>query len=481
MSLPSVLPRPRPAAAAALAALAASAVFAFGGLRTVALVEQRHEALVTSRVAESGSSVYGILESELTATLHLARGLVGLVAYDPALDGLDDGTGPVTDALAEVHTQGEHLRNIGLAPGNELVHVYPLAGNEEAMGLRYEDRPAQWPAVERAMRTGETVLAGPVDLVQGGRGLVNRTPVVIDGEYWGIISLVVDVDSLVAAIDRATGDAAVDWAVRTVPVAGGQPTPVTGDQTLFDAEARRLEMPVPGGRWELAFSPSTAAMADAPPLTLLRVVVLATAAVVGVLVAVALGQRERFRELSLHDTLTGLPNRRLLLDRMQLAARNADRGDGAAVLVLDLDGFKALNDAFGHEVGDDALRDTASRLLATARGADTVARTGGDEFVVVLPDTSLPAARDVVAPRLLAAVTTTRSNGRVDCPISATIGLAHTDIHGRDIAELLRMADAALYDGKRQGRGRVVVAVPPPAHAGAPVGAPAGSSGPPAT
>jgi diguanylate cyclase (GGDEF)-like protein/PAS domain S-box-containing protein len=162
---------------------------------------------------------------------------------------------------------------------------------------------------------------------------------------------------------------------------------------------------------------------------------------------------------ALHDPLTDLPNRRLLLDRLEHALAMASRvGAMVAVLFIDLDGFKVVNDSHGHQVGDQLLMRCADRLRGCLRDADTVARLGGDEFVVLLEgvvDNEEPAA---TAKRVLHALRKPVKLDRTTIRISASIGIATgTSCTPRN---LLHAADSAMYEAKAIGAGQIVTAAP---------------------
>jgi diguanylate cyclase (GGDEF)-like protein len=166
---------------------------------------------------------------------------------------------------------------------------------------------------------------------------------------------------------------------------------------------------------------------------------------------------ERVRHLAYHDALTGLPNRALFLDRLEQALARARRdGEGAALLLLDLDGFKEVNDTFGHAAGDLLLRRLAERLRAAVRETDTAARLGGDEFAVVQVGCDQPAAvaAATLARRLLDVLSepVTLEGGREVCA-GVSIGVALALADGEDVDRLLHGADLALYRAKAEGRG----------------------------
>jgi diguanylate cyclase (GGDEF)-like protein/PAS domain S-box-containing protein len=157
-----------------------------------------------------------------------------------------------------------------------------------------------------------------------------------------------------------------------------------------------------------------------------------------------------------HDGLTSLPNRTLLHERVKHAALVAqDTGQPMAMLVMDLDRFKDVNDTLGHHAGDELLRQVARRLQSTLRAGDTVARLGGDEFAVLLPTSDMVNAR-MVAGKLLRGLALPFVIEERDLEIGASIGIALFPEHGTDAETLLRRADVALYAAKRGDTGLVV-------------------------
>ncbi|HWG70565.1 MAG TPA: EAL domain-containing protein [Steroidobacteraceae bacterium] len=163
---------------------------------------------------------------------------------------------------------------------------------------------------------------------------------------------------------------------------------------------------------------------------------------------------QQLRHLATHDALTGLPNRVLLDDRLQQAIAHADRDMRAfALLVCDLDRFKLINDSLGHRAGDELLQEVARRLGTVVRTADTVARFGGDEFVLI--GTSIGDARDAadLATRVMAALQVPVRIADIDIHTSPSIGIAMYPDDGTSIQTLLAHADAAMYSAKQNGRG----------------------------
>jgi diguanylate cyclase (GGDEF)-like protein/PAS domain S-box-containing protein len=154
-----------------------------------------------------------------------------------------------------------------------------------------------------------------------------------------------------------------------------------------------------------------------------------------------------------HDALTGLPNRVLMQDRLSVAVAAARRNnESVALLVVDLDRFKEVNDWMGHLAGDELLRLSAKRLQVSVREADTVGRLGGDEFMVVLPGVKGGADAAQVARKILATIGTPFFIEGSAVNVTASIGIALFPADGDDIEALVRSADAAMYRVKRSGR-----------------------------
>jgi diguanylate cyclase (GGDEF)-like protein/PAS domain S-box-containing protein len=165
--------------------------------------------------------------------------------------------------------------------------------------------------------------------------------------------------------------------------------------------------------------------------------------------------QEQYRTLAFHDALTGLPNRALFGDRLEQALRRASRDLRAvAVLFLDLDNFKLVNDSLGHHVGDDLLVQVASRINSCLRAEDTAARLGGDELAVMLVDVRDEAEAQGVADRLTEALREPFSIAGRDVVVTASIGVAVSGGDRRDRDALLQAADLAMYQAKANGRAR---------------------------
>jgi diguanylate cyclase (GGDEF)-like protein len=154
-----------------------------------------------------------------------------------------------------------------------------------------------------------------------------------------------------------------------------------------------------------------------------------------------------------HDPLTNLPNRTLLCDRIGQVLSHALRNQTqAAILFCDLDGFKGINDSMGHQAGDQVLKTLSARLLSCVRGNDTVARIGGDEFVLVLPEIESVEHVGIVAQKILDAISQPAHIEGRDLPLSGSIGIAIYPFDGNTSEQLMQHADVAMYKAKDSGK-----------------------------
>ncbi len=163
--------------------------------------------------------------------------------------------------------------------------------------------------------------------------------------------------------------------------------------------------------------------------------------------------QQRIQHLAYHDNLTGLPNRGLLQDRLARSIARAERaGRKVAVLFIDLDNFKNINDTLGHDVGDELLRQVSRRLSECVRLEDTIARQGGDEFIVLLDNLEDGRNASIVAQKVLAALRQPLTLGGTEQHVSGSVGIAVYPEDGRDAQTLMKNADTAMFHGKSLGK-----------------------------
>jgi diguanylate cyclase (GGDEF)-like protein/PAS domain S-box-containing protein len=391
----------------------------------------------------------------------------------------------VNEALAEF--LGRPIDLLLSSTVADVTHPDDLAESSDAMRRMSAGELTEWNAEKRYVRPGGEVRWGAL------RALMLSDA---DGEAGQCLALLRDITELRLAERRRS---AVHEALSIM--AGGSPLR-DALPALLEAVVRRLDWGH-GSLWLLdsdgelrreAAWPPTSAPAEPPALPAEPVAgdrgvafpVVSGSDVLGLLefacegterldddlagFAEALGAqfgeflvRKRADELllhqALHDSLTGLPNRMLFFDRLDQAIRRLQREHAPlAVLFLDFDGFKAVNDRFGHAGGDEVLRRAAQRVAAALRAEDTVARFGGDELVVLSEHVDGAAGGAGIAERILEQLRAPIALNGEEVELTASIGVCIAPVEGADRDELLRTADAAMYRAKSAGPGRYLIA-----------------------
>jgi diguanylate cyclase len=421
---------------------------------------RRAESEQVANLAARLSGLRSALEAQLRASFAEAEGIAQLISTDGSIS-IDHFHGMARDALDSV----PYMHHIALAPADVIRDVYPLQGNERIIGLDYRQLPDQFPLLAAARDRAQPVLAGPLPLYQGGRALVYRRPVFISGKrgvklYWGNISIVADIDRLLLAAGLRP-EAGFELAVRGGDGKGAEGGLIWGDPQLFDDPQVKLNVEVPGGVWQLVAAPRGGWSELNLFGSSLFLFALTCTGLFSLFVAQLnrkqrqLEQRNRelrqyqaqLERLAHYDTITGLPNRVLFQQQLGEAIL---RGHGLAVLVLDIDGFKQVNDSLGHPMGDLLLQQATARFLQELDTQDRVCRLGGDEFVFMLQGTQGQVNHQVRA--LLRSLQRPFDLNGNAALVTGSIGLAWCPQHGEDADSLVRHADTAMYAAKESGR-----------------------------
>ncbi|WP_210396229.1 sensor domain-containing diguanylate cyclase [Motiliproteus sediminis] len=540
------------------------------------------------------------LDSAKNLERNVERSLAGakvLGTYIEVTGGRSDNFEAIADSILH-NLQG--ITNLQLAPDGVIAKIYPLAGNEKAIGhdlLQDDKRRAE---ARKAIETHKLTLAGPFELVQGGVAIIGRQPVEIEQQFWGFASALIRMDQVMAMSEldqlAAAGYGYKLW--RNHPDSG-EPQVIAGDRSLTAEILTQATITLPNSTWYLDvayFKPPKFRAANALALALALLLsliighwvfhLLARPRLLEHQVAVKTDQLQhtnrqlrhertqlglfrsaveqsgnaiviansegvieytnpRFQEvtgfssdeargrypsiiksvftspqenselwqtlksgnvwrgerrnqrkngshywslmhiapirdeqgsithyisvsdditdakenqlliekLAYHDSLTGLANRRYFVDRLEQVVRYSERHQRcSAVLFIDLDRFKAVNDSFGHEVGDSLLVEVANRLLKMTRKSDLCARLGGDEFTVLLTEVDCAQGVYAATEKIIEALRQPLVIDGHDCDVSASIGVSLVGQQHQSAGQVIRQADMALYRAKNAGR-----------------------------
>ncbi|MBP2237450.1 diguanylate cyclase (GGDEF)-like protein [Sinorhizobium kostiense] len=212
------------------------------------------EARIRSHVANELGPIRSKLENNINGSIQLVRGLIGTIATEP-----DMQQQRFAELARSLFSERSQLRNLAAAPDLVVSMVYPLAGNEKAIGLDYRKNEKQRMTAVRVMQTGRLLLAGPVDLVQGGRGLIARFPVMTDAggvkRFWGLLSAVIDIDELYRDSGLDSPGLGIEISIAGRDGLGRHGSVFFGDPALFRKAPVQVDVALPGGSWRMAAIP----------------------------------------------------------------------------------------------------------------------------------------------------------------------------------------------------------------------------------
>ncbi len=410
-----------------------------------------------AQVVRQLNAVAAKLHGVITNNLSMISGLSAHVSINPDINQHE-----FERYVSAVFRQEPLLINMAAAPDMVVTMVHPLEANRGVLGLDYNKNADQNYAASYAVESKKMVVAGPVNLVQGGTAFIGRTATYDDkGAFWGLISAPIDEMRLYKAAGLLDPDLDINVAIRGKDGLGAAGDIFFGDAKLFDdLSLTRVSIDVGQGSWLLVGKTKIQDRSYLNAIWILRIssCVFFLLAVIFVYNRFQSAEKEKgYKEVLLHkasyDQLTGLPNRFLLGDRIKNAIAHASRTkSNIAVLFIDLDNFKPINDHFGHGAGDQVLREVAERIQLAIRNCDSAARYSGDEFVVILENISDTNAIATIAENVIGSINKPYEYAANTIYCGASVGISVYPEDAQEAESLLSKADQAMYEVKRSGR-----------------------------
>jgi diguanylate cyclase len=405
-------------------------------------------------VSEFANVLKSQINSKFNALIYLTNGLSGY--FSVYHDELDDNK--VNQMLAVLFKDSKHIRNFGIAKGYRLKYVYPTQGNKLAINLDYREIPEQWPLVKKTIDSKQGVLAGPIKLIQGGSGLIYRYPIYVNDQYWGIVSTVIDTNSFLEDALHGNFNSEYHFAIRVKSFAGQPSKVLYGDAELFNnSNALITNSYIANAEWEWAVIKTTK---NSPHFILMAKFMSWLVSIsIAILLLLFLIERNKLTTRATSDSLTGLPNRLVLNANLNHTLKNSSKNKiHFAIMFIDIDYFKKINDTYGHDTGDEVLKIVSTVITANIRNDDTISRVGGDEFVILLSELDQTKDAAMVATGIITAFEKPIliNNNSINIKISIGIAIC-TPEHKETSRSLMKKADIALYEAKGSGRNRYVI------------------------
>lgn len=365
----------------------------------------------------------------------------------------------------EIITSIDGISNLQLAPQGIISKIYPLQGNEKAIGhnILLDDNRKQ--EAQLAIKKKALTLAGPFKLIQGGIGIIGRNPVFLRDEYrnkdvfWGFVSVMIKMDDLLSATKLSEFDNQNHAYILS------RVHPDTNELEIIAQSSNQMaeiihskNINLPSATWILSIS---SVSPHTPDISNYFISIL-----LGLFISWAISylflkpeylkkaikeKTEELEKMAFHDQLTSLGNRRLLTKEIHDLLEKTDKKP-AALLYLDLDDFKRINDSLGHNSGDYLLKKVAKRLTNAVKKHDIVTRLGGDEFALLLFGDCSPTNIKPIAKRIINVVRRPVLFGDHSLTVSASLGIAMIPRDGSTEEELLRNVDIAMYEAKNCGK-----------------------------
>ncbi len=435
---------------------AISLIYAVAAIATVEfmtrLVLESKANELEDKVQQSVLLAKSNLEAAFYRDVYLADSLATVVTINPSFANRN------WDSIAaKLINKSTNVRHVTLAPNDIVANVYPLAGNEAILGVDFRSLTDQYKTIEAARVREDLVLAGPLQLIQGGYAIIGRYPIFQDypnnQNYWGTVSVVIDYDSLFESSGfKQLSD--VKIAIRHVNADGSFGNVFYGDEQTFQQVDLGFPIKLPSSTWMLGVQFD---VATSPVLQTTSLFARGIGSFIVLVIYFAMLTLYRAyrvaRRTSFEDELTGLANRRMMmryLERLMLPRNNPPH---FTVVNVDLNKFKAVNDKFGHEAGDALLRHIAKALEASLRATDIAGRMGGDEFLLVLERLSDPQKVRNILAELKEQIESSSINWQ-GIQINPSLSIGFAIYQGQNIGtdELLAEADKAMYQHKMAQR-----------------------------
>lgn len=349
--------------------------------------------------AQASDHLYYIrddIQSKLDNSLFYADFFEMIVSQNPG----------ITDSELREYSQFIIERNtlvdsVSLARGGIIHFIYPLKGNEAALGHELMEDPEQKMFLEKSIEKREAVAQGPVEAVQDGKKIFNRKPIFIQTtsseDLWGFANVTIDFDQLVESSLLFNPLPKYHYAIK-VESEGSSPL-LWGEESVFDTEAVTASISLPENDWTIALIPTDGWNRNQRTHSIETLVFYFFILIVFKLVLFFVHQYITKRELSRIDALTRLLNKKTFEQSVKKVLKNSSKKNG--LLLIDFNDFKLINDTHGHLIGDKVLVTTAERLIRCLKKGDLIGRIGGDEMMIFVRDIDSEQALESIAERVI--------------------------------------------------------------------------------
>ena len=342
------------------------------------------------------------------------------------------------------------IKNVGVIKDTTIIFNYPKEGNQKAIGTDLAKIPEQKDDLLKVKNTLNPIFFGPINLVQGGQGYIARIPIILEGKYWGQISIVLKSDEFEKLFQEYAKDNELEIAMfkgdassqniifGDINILGKNPIISTVSLLGTDYKMASLDLSSKYGMYQYLW---------------MYILSILFSLMLAYMVFKSFMNTSRIKVQASKDKLTMVYNRgqldSFIKDALQQTKKN---GTELGIIVMDIDNFKATNDIYGHLAGDVVLRKVASSMLALCKKTETVFRMGGDEFMIVFHDVSGRESFETITDRIMNMLPSTVIYQNQEIPLSLSLGFALYPKDGKDFDTLFKCADDKMYINKMEAK-----------------------------
>lgn len=342
----------------------------------------------------------------------------------------------------------EYIKSVAVIEDTTIVMLYPKEGNEKGIGVDLSKIEEQKNDVFKVKYSLKPVFQGPVNLVEGGTGFIIRIPVEKQGKYWGQVSIIMDADRFLKAIEEFEKELNIEVAI--VNFNDHSKNLLYGNKALINSSDSEFDYNTSLLNWTIYINSKYAKTDRLYTNIFIFAFNILFSILTGFLCLVYLKNAAKIKYQADYDSLTGLYNRNSSIRYVPSFFENAKkRNNKLGVMILDINKFKNINDNFGHAVGDIILKDFANKLRAISRNSEEIFRIGGDEFMIICSNVISEEDMKKIKDKAKAALSYTLNIDSNEIRVSASIGYAMFPDNAEKAAEVINLADKNMYTDKQ--------------------------------
>lgn len=410
-------------------------------------IEKANRLVATQEIASVASNI----QTVLNLSMQYAEFFEVLIKSNP-----DISIGAIEHYASSILENNPMIGNVSIAPDGIVKFIYPLEGNESALGHNLMEDPERAEFMKRAIETKKAIAQGPVEAIQGGIKIFNRKPIFVgEGDqesFWGFAVIVINFDEVLNMFQLYPEKDGYLFALK-VEATNGFDDFLWGSTEILKQDAMKSEIAIPGGVWEFAVYPKNGWLQDNTAFKDVTRLIYTMLIIVFVLSFYYIKHYLKIMDFTRKDAMTNALNHKSFRNFVDKQLKQRKQ---LALIIIDLDKFKEINDTYGHPVGDEVIKEAVRRINHALRETDKLARIGGDEFAVYIDEGSKEEVLSSIERRIRDALAQPMMIDHHVVNVKFSIGHAISERDGHSYGELYSAADKKMYMNKNANKLRTI-------------------------